>query len=66
MPSNGLGRLISLGCMGWTSIGKNLRGGELDSHHNILEVVSKVAMQWGKKKKDLMDTVKEEPTGLDT
>ena len=52
--------------MGWTSIGKNLRGGELDSHHNILEVVSKVAMQWGKKKKDLMDTVKEEPTGLDT
>ena len=66
MPSNGLGRLISLGCMGWTSIGKNLRGGELDSHHNILEVVSKVAMQWGKKKKDLMDTVMEVPTGLDT
>lgn len=41
MPSSGLGRLISLGCMGWTSIGKDLRGGDLGSRHNILEVVSK-------------------------
>ena len=44
--------------MGWTSIGKNLRGGELDSHHNILEVVSKGSNAVGEKK-DLMDTVKE-------